>query len=80
MRSRTRHAVERLVHLRDDVDAVDDERALARHAQRDVEDGAVLGRVDRSPRNIASVRSASPDSSASWTRRPSVSSTTRIFE
>ncbi len=47
MRSRERgHAVERLVHLRDDVDAVDDERALARHAQRDVEDGAVLGRVD----------------------------------
>ena len=31
---------------RDDVDAVDDERAPARHAQRDVEDRAVLGRVD----------------------------------
>ena len=40
------HPVERLVHLGDDVDAVDDERALARHAQRDVEDGAVLGHVD----------------------------------
>ena len=34
------------MHLRDDVDAVHDERALARHPQRDVEDGTVLGRVD----------------------------------
>ena len=34
------------MHLRDDVDAVDEERAPAWHAQRDMEDGAVLGRVD----------------------------------
>ena len=40
------HPVERLVHLLDDVDAVDDQRALARQPQRHVEDGAVLGDVD----------------------------------
>ena len=40
------HAVEHLVHLRDDVDAVHDERAPLRHAQRDVEHRAVLGDVD----------------------------------
>ena len=40
------HPVERLVHLLDDVDAVDDQRALARHPQRHVQDGAVLGDVD----------------------------------
>jgi len=36
----------RNLHLRDDVDAVDDERALAWHAQRNVKDRPVLGRVD----------------------------------
>ena len=41
-----RHPVEHLVDLLDDVDAVDHERALARHPQRDVEHGAVLGDVD----------------------------------
>ena len=41
-----RHPVEHLVDVRDDVDAVDDERRPLRHAQRDVEDGAVLGHVD----------------------------------
>ena len=40
------HPVEHLVHLGHDVDAVDDERAPARHPQRDVEHGAVLGDVD----------------------------------
>ena len=40
------HPVEHLVHLAHDVDAVDDERALARHAQRDVQHRAVLGDVD----------------------------------
>ena len=40
------HPVEDGVHLRDDVDAVDDERLPSWHAQRDVEDGAVLGDVD----------------------------------
>ena len=34
----------------------------------------------RSPRNIASVRSGRPDSSASWSRSRSVSSVTRFFE
>ena len=41
-----RHAVEHGVHLGDDVDPVDDQRRRARHAQRDVEHGAVLGVVD----------------------------------
>ena len=40
------HPIEHLVHLGDDVDPVDDERAAARHPQRDVEHGAVLGHVD----------------------------------
>ena len=40
------HPVEHLVDLGDDVDAVDDQRALARHPQGDVEDRAVLGDVD----------------------------------
>ncbi len=34
----------------------------------------------RSPRNIASMRSRRPDSSASCSRSPSVSSVTRCFE
>ncbi len=34
----------------------------------------------RSPRNIASIRSRSPDCSASWSSRPIVSSVTRFFE
>ena len=41
-----RHPVEHLVDLLDDVVAVDDQRALARHPQRDVQHGAVLGDVD----------------------------------
>ena len=40
------HAVERLVDLLDDVDAVDDQRAVARHPQRHVQHRAVLGDVD----------------------------------
>jgi hypothetical protein len=40
------HPVEDRVHLADDVHPVDDERALARHPQGDVEHGAVLGDVD----------------------------------
>ncbi len=40
------HAVERLVHLLDHVDAVDHERAVARHPQRHVQHRAVLGDVD----------------------------------
>ena len=40
------HAVEHLVHLAHDVDPVHDERALARHAQCDVQHRAVLGDVD----------------------------------
>ena len=43
-RSRERgHAVEDLVDLLDDVLSVDDERPVARHPQRDVQHGAVLG-------------------------------------
>ena len=41
------HPVEDLVDLGDDVDAVDDQRRALGHAQRDVQDRAVLGDVDR---------------------------------
>ena len=34
------------MHVGDHVAAVDDERRALRHSQRDMEDGAVLGRVD----------------------------------
>ncbi len=40
------HAVEHLVHAGNHVLAVHDERCPFRHAQRDVQDGPVLGRVD----------------------------------
>ncbi len=40
------HAVEHFVDLGDDVDTVDHERPLARHAQGDVQDRPVLRRVD----------------------------------
>ena len=40
------HPVEHLVDVADDVAAVDDERAVARKTQGDVEGGAILGRVD----------------------------------
>ena len=47
IRSRERrHAVEHLVHIRDDVAPVDDQRPVARHAQGDVQHRAVLGHVD----------------------------------
>ncbi len=59
------HAVEHRVDLRHDVDAVDDDRIVPRHPQRHVEGRAVLGHVDRArPRNIASIRSDRPRSSA----------------
>ncbi len=77
---KSRHPVERLVHLLDDVDAVDDERALARHPQRHVEHGAVLGDVDVLAANIASRRSSTPRSRASSPSSISVSSVIRFFE
>ena len=40
------HLVQDLVDLGHDVDAVDDERRVLGHAQRDVQDRAVLGDVD----------------------------------
>ncbi len=40
------HAVEHLVHASDDVVAVEEDLLTARRAQRNVEDRAVLGRVD----------------------------------
>ena len=43
---KARHPVEHLVDLLDDVLAVDDQRAVPRHPQRDVEDRAVLRDVD----------------------------------
>ena len=75
------HAVERLVHLGDDVDSVHDERALPRHAQRDMQDRAVLGRVDPvAAEHGLGALAQSPDSSASCRRSASVSSVTRFFE
>ena len=69
--AKARHPVEHLVDLRDDVVAVDDQRALARHPQGDVEHGAVLGDVDvlaarTSPRaaRAARARRRAPTSSA----------------
>ena len=41
-----RHLLQHPVHVRDDIDAVDDETRPRRHAQRDVQHGAVLGDVD----------------------------------
>src|SRR5919108_501070 len=41
-----RHPVEDLVDLLDDIGAVDDERAVSRHAQRHVKHRTVLGHVD----------------------------------
>ena len=41
-----RHPVEHLVDLLDDVLPVDDQRALARHPQRDVKNRAILRDVD----------------------------------
>ena len=40
------HPVEDLVDLGHHVDAVDDQRGVPRHPQRDVQHGAVLGDVD----------------------------------
>ena len=75
------HPVEHLVDLLDDVDAVDDQRALARHPQRDVQHRAVLGDVDvlaaehrLAALGEAATRAASAASSAI------VSSVTRFFE
>ena len=75
-----RHPVEHLVHLGDDVDAVDDERRALRHAQRDVQHGAVLGDVDLLAREHRVDALRRPDSSASCTSSRSVSSVTRFFE
>ena len=66
--------------LRHDVLAVHDDRRSSRRAQRHVQDGAVFGDVDLVARNIASMRSRSPDSSASCTSSLSVSSVMRFFE
>ena len=41
-----RHALEHVVHLRHDVDAVDVERAILGHAQGDVKHGAIFRDVD----------------------------------
>ena len=75
------HPVEHGVHLRDDIDAVDDERAAARHPQRDVEDGAVLGDVDplAGEHRVAS-RGDSRLAPRASSRSRSVSSVTRFFE
>ncbi len=43
------HLVEHRVHLRHDILPVHENRGTARRAQRDVEDGAILGAVDLFP-------------------------------
>ena len=76
-----RHAVEHLVHLGHDVDAVDDDARAPRRAQRDVQHGALLGDVDLRRRGTSpSMRSRRPHSSASSSSSRSVSSVTRCFE
>ena len=74
------HPIEDLVHLGDDVDSVDDERAAARHPQRNVEHGAVLGHVDALPREHRVTALGNTCLSASATRSRSVSSVTRFLE
>ena len=74
------HPVEHRVHLGHDVDAVDHDPLASRRAQRDVQHGALLGHIDLSPRNIASMRSRRPHSSARRTSSRSVSSVMRFFE
>ena len=54
--------------------------ASLRHSQRDVETDRFSETLMRSPRNMASIRSARPDSTASCTRSASVSSVIRFFE
>ena len=69
------------VHLGDDVLAVDlDDRALGR-AQRDVQDGAVLGDVDLlAPEHRVDAVARGRRAAASATSRRSVSSVRRFFE
>ena len=75
------HVVEHLVDLCHDVDAVDDERRVRRHAQGDVQDRSVLRDVDVLARGTSRrAARATPDSSASRTSRRIVSSVTRFFE
>ena len=75
------HLVEHGVDVRDDVLPVHDDRGVPRRAQGDVEDGPVLGDVDLlAAEHRVDPRSRSPDSSASRTSSPIVSSVTRFFE
>ena len=74
------HPVEHLVDLGDDVDAVDDQRAaLAACAGRRAARERFSETLMRSPPNIASVRSARPDCSASATSSLSVSSVIAVL-
>ena len=75
------HPVEHLVDLLDDVDPVDDERALARHPQRHVEHGAVLGDVDvlAGEHRVATLLDAALARQLAE-QRPAVSSVIRFFE
>ena len=75
------HPVEHLVHLGDDVDAVDDQRRALRHPQRDVQDRPVLGDVDPlAGEHRLDPLAPGPDCSASATSSASVSSVIRFFE
>ena len=74
------HAVEHGVDIRDDVVAVDQDDGVARRAQGNVEHRAVFGDVDALARNIASVRSRSPHSCASWSSSLKVSRVMRCLE
>ena len=75
------HLVEHRVDRRDDVLAVDDDRASLRRAQRDVQHGALLRDVDL----LAAEHRVDPRPQAGLARRArsssfSVSSVTRFFE
>ena len=74
------HLVQHRVHVRHDVLAVHDDRGVPRRAERDVEDGPVLGDVDL----LAAEHGVDPLRAARLLRQldqqRSVSSVTRFFE
>ena len=75
-----RHAIEHRVHLRDDIDAVDDEVRVPgiRNATCSAARSSVT--LMCSPRNMASIRSRRPHSRARSNSSDRVSSVSRCFE
>ncbi len=74
------HAVEHGMHLGHDVVAVDDDRFAAGRRRATCSTARCSVTLIFSPRNMASIRSARPDSRASWNSSVSVSSVRRFFE